>query len=190
MPSVLSLDMSSHTGWCVLKDKKLIKFGLLEIPNPNPKGKFPINIYEWAEKNILGVIELIKNNPTDIIVIERTNLGRQRDSQSFLEYSHCLLWQQLRGLDLTSKIEYIDSTQWRKLIGLKMTDKDKENNKLITKSKQKVVKVNNIRIGRINKKHLVVRWANETFKQEFKLKHNDIADSIGVGTAYFLKNNY
>jgi hypothetical protein len=38
--------------------------------------------------------------------------------------------------------------------------------------------------GKVTKKHLSVRWVNETFGFNMKVKDNDICDAVCLGSAY------
>jgi hypothetical protein len=40
--------------------------------------------------------------------------------------------------------------------------------------------------GKIGKKHLSVRYVNDIFGLDFKIKDNDIADSICLASSYFI----
>lgn len=175
---VLGLDISSNTGWCILEDRKLLEYGLIEY---SIKSKdFPWGILQAAEENSELILEKIKSLTIDKIVIERTNLGRARDSQAFLEATHAYLMSKIKKLDFHDRIQYIDSSEWRKKMNLRLTDTDKKHNKEIKKG----IKILPVK-GKISKKHLSVRMVNELYNLSFKLKHNDIADSILLANSYF-----
>ena len=74
-----------------------------------------------------------------------------------------------------------------------MTKEEKKQNAQIRKKKKAtgatVVKnEEGKRIGKIGKKHVNVRRANELFGLELKLKDEDRADAILLGYAYFIEN--
>lgn len=181
---VLGLDISSQTGWCVMEDGNLLQYGCL--PYEIQSNEFPWGILKSAEEISDLIINKIQNTTCDKIIVERTVLGRARDSQALLESIHTLFQKKIKELDLDQKIHYIDVSLWRKKINLKLSKEDKENNKFINKAKEKVVKKNGKRIGKIGKKHVSVRYANEKFGLNLKLKNNNEADAINLASAFFI----
>lgn len=184
---ILSLDISSSTGWALFKEQNLINYGV--IVQKHDDNSYPFGMLAWATKIVDNIVELI-DNTSDIekIIIERTNLGRQRDSQSLLESVHCILMQRVLEYGWSDKVVYIDTSQWRKTVGLKLSLEDKKQNKFIKESSKKgdkVVKQNGKRIGKVTKKHLSVRAVNNIFNLNLKLKENDISDAILLGFSYF-----
>jgi Holliday junction resolvasome RuvABC endonuclease subunit len=69
MPTLLALDLSSHTGWAVFVDGRLTEYGLKHFPILNPA--FPAQRFEEFWEWITRLIEVYK--PTDIVV-ERPHL--------------------------------------------------------------------------------------------------------------------
>lgn len=182
---ILSLDISTNMGWALLAQNigvssiDLLDSGVLCFKSSE------ISYVDYSETslkamlmqsmNLKGDIEfLIRTTNPDEVVIEQTNKGRSRYSQKLLE------WFQLRAIEAvfekTGKYpKFIDSSKWRSIVGLKMSKEDKKHNKQIRTTKGR---------GLIGKKHLAVRMVNKMYNLKLKIKHNDIADAILVGSAY------
>lgn len=191
---LLGLDISSKTGIVVVSyDNKLISYEQLEIDNPNKHDDFPLSVFPWANKNFAKIVdkieELFNKYKIDKIIIERTNLGRARDSQSFLEATHAYLYDYLYQ-NYKEGFVYLDSSEWRKLVGMRLSTDQKKQNKLINqenKKGNKVIKVNGKRIGKINKKHLAINLCEQIYGLKLKMKDNNIADATMLCYAYLLK---
>jgi len=206
MHRLLALDLSTKTGWAFftstsisdnksLQPFKLEEYGLITL---NQKildfpGDYPENVKRacWAQTN--GVVELIERLRPDTIVIEDTVPGRQALSQRFLEWYHYSL---LSSIDsefvpgAISRVVYIKTGVWRQTVGLKQSKQDAKNNKMANKIKelsptmQREMRKSTGVKGKTTKKHLAVRMVNERFGLSFKVKDNDIADSILLGLAF------
>ena len=60
MKRILGLDIASATGWSILEDNKLIKYGMINIPSE-------MNIFQrlkFFENNLIQIIN--ENNPTEV----------------------------------------------------------------------------------------------------------------------------
>jgi hypothetical protein len=184
---VLSIDASSHTGWAILEDNKLISYGKIDVSCKDKS--WPLGIHQWAKEISENIFTLIKNNTTDLIIIERANSSRFRESQNVLDWMHFNLIDLLIDGNYTSKLLYVDSSRWRQLCGLKLTKEQKKQNRMAKQASNsgKILKVNGKRKGRVTKKHLAVNYVNDTFNLSFKLKDNDIAEAICLGYSYFLQ---
>ncbi len=185
--NVLALDIATHTGWAYFRCSSIktellhsgcINLDLKDIDYQRFDDIVMSKMIKASELLVDEIYELLGGHKFEVnfipmIVIERINLGRQRSVQALL---HLLHWKLIERL-LSENIPfvYLDPSQWRKLINLRMTKDDKKNNKQV-KSK--------LKRGKITKKHLSVRWANERFGLKLKLKDNDISDAIGIGLAY------
>jgi hypothetical protein len=178
---LLALDISTKTGFAVFVDGRLTEYGQLrakvedfnvnDFPDRSPK--YPYNIIDAANSMADQIMELVaKLCPTDIVV-ENTVKGRNRHTQRCLEFLHFALLTRLRG----RKMRYMDPSEWRALLGLRLNKDQKKNNQMVSQGKKR---------GRITKKHLAINWVNETYGKTFKVKDNDICDSIGLGSAYLL----
>lgn len=203
---VLALDISTKTGYAVLEGEEnqipqLKSFGKIETHQKVfDYGGYPFSFLFAAEDIIGRVMQLILDIKPDVIVVEETNMGKSRMKQKVLEYLHCSF---LRAFHTTyvenhhtngvkPEVFYISSSMWRTAIGLNMSKEDKKNNALLSKAKKlsaetgkKLDKASLGIKGKINKKHLSVRYINSNFDKDFKMKDNDICDAISLGTSYF-----
>lgn len=192
---LLALDISTKTGWAIFQKEedgqfRLLDYGLIELGKPVVEfGDFPFNHVDGTKVQAENIIALVEAVKPDEIVIEQTNLGRQRMSQKILEFIHCHFLAKIR--QYVQKVFYIDSSAWRKNLALQLTIEDKKNNNRLsaakTKAKRAGAKLDKKELGikgRINKKHLAIRYVNDRYNLSFKMKDNDIADAICVGTAY------
>ena len=195
---VLALDISSKTGWALLQNKEdgsppsLVEFGLLELEKPIAAyGKYPFSYLRAAAEEAEMVLAKIRQTRPDVVVVEETNLGKNRYTQKFLEFLHCQVLDGIVSLLSPPSVYYISSSAWRSTLGLQMSKEDKKNNSKLSKAKRlaassgKTLDKASLGIrGKINKKHLAVRYVNAQFGLKFKMKDNDIADAICLGTAY------
>lgn len=193
---VLALDVSSRSGWALFDVEEgkpvsapILK-GLVELEEnilTYGSGVYPDNYTAAAVEMARRLSLLAVGYTPDVVVIEETNLGKNRYSQKFLEFVHCCLIAQLRPRFL---VKYISSSSWRSALGIALSKEDKKNNGRLSKAKRKAGeggKVDKKALGvkgKIGKKHLSVRYVNETFGLSFKMKDNDIADAICLGAAY------
>ena len=142
---VLGLDISSQTGWCVMEDGNLLQYGCL--PYEIQSNEFPWGILKSAEEISDLIINKIQNTTCDKIIVERTVLGRARDSQALLESIHTLFQKKIKELDLDQKIHYIDVSLWRKKI--------KKIINLLIRQKRKWLRKMVKELGRLEKNMLV-----------------------------------
>lgn len=192
---VLGLDISTNTGWSILEgsnEPSLVQYGTISLSGTIKEyGVYPKNFITAASIVSTNILHLIDTTKPDIIVIEETNKTSSygnRYSQKILEFIHCLV---ILGLVSRKVLPiYINSSEWRKILGIHMSKNDKKNNSIINKlNKLDKIESNikkkklNLR-GKITKKHLSVKFVNETFNTSFKLKDNDIADSICLALSY------
>lgn len=207
----LAVDASTHAGWAYFEGEpgrmpKRIESGLVENKEPILSfGRYPWGYLHAAASIANQLSEIVDRLHPDIIVVEETNLGKSRYSQKILEFIHfrflqCMyFYQKLQDNDVD--VVYISSSSWRKAIQLTLTKEDKENNAKLKKAKQaarrkksdasKAKKLAEAKKklgvkGKIDKKHLSVRYVNDHFGLNLKLKDNDEADAICLGVAYFL----
>jgi Holliday junction resolvasome RuvABC endonuclease subunit len=191
---VLSLDVSSKTGFCFFEttDKMtLLDYG--QIPKIEcPDKDFPESFVLWANEVFKTVEELIKKHRPDRLVIEQTCAGSKNAmSQKLLEFVHFLLADYI----VKNKIpcSYIMTGIWRKEVGSYMSAEEKKQNKKVKEYKKKhktnVAKdENGKRIGLIGKKHVTIRLVNEVFKDQLKeplkRKDEDTADAIAIALCF------
>lgn len=226
---VLSLDISSRTGWSVFADGKLTDYGMIEhkVKGKFHEGNYPLNIIESAEKMATDLCAVAKKYDPHFIVIEETNLGKNRYSQKQLEFIHCVV---CINIEKYGQIKYLDSSEWRSSLSMGLsTDQRKSNKKIKDEREEKKLeletqwwkdnkraflketeelkkresnKIKKTYDGRCNKyisdgmrkfktinkkvgfKHLSVSYVNANYGFQFKLKDNDIADSICLGEAF------
>lgn len=146
----LALDVSTHTGFAVIDDEKtdqgrkvdLVGSGKLELPRP---GDYPAETYPWnylhaARAAAEVIVELVVKTNPDVIVVEETNLGKQRYSQKLLEFLHYalmnLIGERTTAGAVSAPVFYLTSSEWRSHLGMKMTKGDKSNNKLLKRAKE------------------------------------------------------
>lgn len=195
---VLALDISTSTGWALLEGEsgsipKILESGSIQLGGP--VSGFNSLHYPWdyitaCQKQADALVTLAQSKQCDTVVIEETNrAGRftSRYSQKILEWLHCFL---LLGLQTDYiQVRYINTSDWRKAIGATLTKADKALNVKVRKLKKAGDKEGLKKLGvrgKIGKKHVAVRFVNQTFGTSYKLKDNDECDAICQGVAYFL----
>lgn len=179
---LLSLDISTSTGWAIFENGSLIKYGLSSFKSKQIDYKKTTTesmkaMVESCRLFSKFVCEMIKDHKIDQVVIEQTNNGRARFTQKMLEWLHWNVCESVNSV-LGDYPNYMDSSEWRKLVGLALNKEDKANNKAVSKK---------IKKGKITKKHLAVRIVNDLYNLSFKLKDNDKADAILLGRAYLIR---
>jgi Holliday junction resolvasome RuvABC endonuclease subunit len=195
---VLAIDASTHAGWALLEGEpgdlkpQLVAQGLIENSQPiQAYGDYPACYLAATAAIVERLSELVKAYDPNVVVVEEVNLGKSRYAQRALEWIHCQLMEML--LPLGWSVVYISSSSWRQALGLVMSKEDKKNNSKLSKARKiaastamsihEAKKRVGVR-GRINKKHLAVRFVNELYGLNFKVKDNDRADAICLGLAY------
>lgn len=201
---VLSLDMSTKTGWAFCESTQsgivLIENG--QIPKiSEPAGKYPENYVDWAHMVFTKILELINRFNPDVLVIEETAAGSKNSfSQKILEFIHFLLASHIKTYKM--KAVYYLTEQWRRETGCQMSKEESKRNKEVREYKKKVLKdtgtkttvaydIEGKRIGLVNRKHVNVRRANEVFgsflKEPLRKKDEDTADSLLLNYCYHLR---
>ena len=210
---ILSLDLSTSTGYALVEgvegDKKptILEKGTLVLEKPvlTYHRNYPWN-YLFAADAIIsqvdGLVNIIDaNHGINVVVIEETNLGKNRYAQKTLEWIHhgvvsLLLSKTKYGVEVV----YLSSSSWRQALGLTMTKDDKKNNKRLSDAKVRakvIAQQQNISLpkalaalkkemgirGKVNKKHVALRWVNDTYGLNLKQKDDDIADAICIAVA-------
>ena len=182
MVRILSLDISSKTGWAVHEDLNLMNYGVIRVEikdfnvnkDPNKHESYPYNLLDASNEMARLLAKLIADINPDEIVIENTVKGRNRHTQRLLEWLHKAMIEEIRGLN--RRFYYLDPSEWRRILEIRLSNQDKKNNRLVSSGKKR---------GRITKKHLSVRAANDLYGLKLKIKDNDIADAICLGRAFF-----
>lgn len=178
---VIGLDLSTKSGFAVCE----INNGVVSIIKSGTffRGKdeegtmdnYPKSMMQVAEKAARQVVDLVLSENPDVVVIEETNLGRNRFSQKTLEWIHYCV---LSGVIGKHKIEYISTSEWRKILDIKMSKEDKAHNKNIKETGAR---------GKLSQKHLAIRFVNGYFGLELKPKNEDEADALCLVLAFSKK---
>ncbi len=198
---VLALDLSTSTGWALLEGKlnsplqaKLIEYGTVKLAYPIAKygAAYPWTFVHAARALGRMVLAVVEKTKYDYIVIEETNLGKQRYSQKALEFIHFCVLSELQGLGEMGKVQYVSSSEWRKTLNLALTAEDKRLNRKLSQAKSRAKAANKkldkkalgIR-GKFTKKHMALRFINSVFNLGLKVKDDDVADAICLGMSVF-----
>lgn len=186
---VMSLDLSSKSGWAILNDGKLEDRGLIRVSirdfsvmnHPEQSPEYPKNILDAANEMGSLIEQLIKDKKPDHVVLENTCKGRNRSTQRILEWIHKAVLDRfiLNGWE----INYLDVSEWRRILNIRMSKEDKKNNYNINKGKKKTLGLK----GKVTSKHLSVRFVNEQHNLDLLVSENDQADAICLGMAFIIK---
>jgi Holliday junction resolvasome RuvABC endonuclease subunit len=192
MSRILGLDISTKTGWAVCEvsetEIKLIKAATSEKRDRPKDLIYPTDYLVWATLCYQDIVALIQKYQPDELVIEETSKGSKNNfSQKILEFIHLRVAEYIT--DTGIKATYYMTGEWRGICGCKLTLEEKKRNKEVkTQHGQgtKVVKnAEGKRIGKIGKKHVNIRRANELFNLELIRKDEDRADAILLTYAHF-----
>lgn len=201
---VLSLDMSSKTGWALITSSDegytLVESGIIE-KSSEPPGMYPANYVVWAYQVFDNILDLIGRFSPDVLVIEETVAGsKQVYSQKILEWIHFLVAKYIKESGIEAI--YMLTGTWRAEVGCVMTKEEKKRNKDVREYKKAKEKetgtkpmaaydINGKRIGLVNKKHVNIRRANEVFekflKKPLQKKDEDEADAMLLAYCYHLR---
>jgi len=190
MTRVLALDLSkSSTGYALFIDSQLSNYGNLKNDKPvHQYGSYPWNYLDCIEYSAQLILDKVRELNPEIVVVEETNGSKSRYTQKVLEFLH---FRVLMGLRASVRVEYLNTSDWRRQIGVALSSLDKRQNAKLSKAKSKAkrdgVKLDKKKLGikgRINKKHIAIRYCNGKFGLSLRAKDNDIADAIGIATAY------
>ena len=200
MRHVLALDLSTSTGWALLRQDAdgakpvVLRFGRIQVP-PYEEAPYPWSFDRRSDavaaevaKVLHGLLSALVSDKVEgdlEIVIEESNLGRSRYAQKSQEFIHKAVLQQLRFM--TGLVFYVSSSAWRSTLNLRLTSGDKKQNSVLRKAKKQQEKIDKKQLGikgKITKKHLALRFVLEHHGLAFKMKDNDIADAICLGHAY------
>lgn len=191
---ILALDISTSSGWALLEDGRLLAAGSIKTPGPSAIDvSYPVNYWHAADIMAGRLVDKMVACQPDTIVIEETNGSKSRYTQKILEFIHCALLYHLMGKGWRDKIVYINTSDWRKVVGAHLSKEDKKQNAQLSKAKSAAKKSGKkldkkklgIR-GRINKKHVAIRTANQMFNLELRPKDDDVADAICIAAAYHI----
>jgi len=193
--TILSLDISTKTGWSVVtssdKGLELVHFGQIsKIERPDES--YPGSFVSWAYLCYEAIYKIMEEYQPDSLVIEETAANsKSSHSQKILEFVHFLIAKFIKETNIKST--YLMTGQWRKEAASSMNDDEKKHNKEVLKykktNKTKIAyDINGKRVGKITKKHVAIRRANEVFGKYFdkplRKKDEDLADSLCLSIAY------
>lgn len=192
---VLALDISTKTGWVLLMDRPGFDPGIVEQGRIDLEKRirgFEGKKYPWdyragvnAMVNLITKVVTDRLRGLDMVVIEETNGSKNRYTQKILEWLHKGVLDDLHGL---VEVTYVNTSDWRRSVGAVLTKDDKKLNAKVRKLKKagnkEGLKALGVR-GRTGKKHVAVRFVNDTYKLGLRMKDNDIADAICLGVSYF-----
>lgn len=195
---VLTLDISTKTGWCltVSSDEDLFLEAYGQIPKVEcPDERYPDSYVSWAYLCYEEIEKLFDAHAPDTVVIEETAANSKTShSQKVLEFIHFLVAKLIKETRI--KCVYLMTGEWRKEANSKMNDIEKKRNKEVLKYKKdhktKLARdANNKIMGKITKKHVAIRRANEVFGKYFKeplrKRDEDLCDSLIISLAYHLR---
>jgi Holliday junction resolvasome RuvABC endonuclease subunit len=200
MLRVLTLDASTHAGWALLEGElgnpkpQILAKGLIENDKPvQAFGAYPMNYLHAATGIANRLFGLVTEYKPDVVVIEETNLGKNRYTQKLLEFIHCSLLGQL-AVRYIGRVVYLSSSTWRQALNLRLNLEQRKNNAKLAKAK-KLASETGVAVhaakkklgvkGRVTEKHLAVQYVNEVYNLKLKVKDNDVADAICLGLAFF-----
>ncbi len=195
---ILALDLSTKTGWASMVSTKdgieLEAYGT--VPQIHqPAGQYPVSYVYWAYLVFAEIEKLIDQFAPDTLVIEETVAGSKAVyTQKILEWIHFLV---AKFIEETSiRAIYLLTGTWRSEVGCKMTKEESKHNKAVNKYKEEnktsiAYGADGKRVGRLTKKHINIRRANEVFgdflKTPLRKKDEDTADSLLLGYCYHLR---
>lgn len=195
---VLSLDISTKTGWSLLVSGsdgvELEAYGQ-EPAMSEPPGQYPGNYVDWAYAVYGKITALIDRLHPDVLVIEETASGSKSIySQKILEFIHFLIAKLIKECNI--KAIYLLTEVWRREVGCVMSKAEKDRNKAVREYKKKnkskiAYDISGKRIGLVGRKHVNVRRANEVFGKflntPLRKKDEDTADSLLLAYCYHLR---
>lgn len=194
---ILALDLSTHAGYAVIEKgdgaPELRAHGTVHLGSPvSSFGPYPDCYRRATRLQVDKIWETVKGlHPVDAVVVEETNLGRDRYVQKLLEFLHLTLLGDLSAGTVAKQVVYLDSSEWRRNLGLKLSKDQRRQNTRLSRARRAAeeagAKLDKAALGirgKVTWKHLSVAKANEVFGLQLKMKDNDAADAICVGLAY------
>lgn len=167
----MGLDLSTKTGWAVLDTNGgLSGYGHLIVKDGNQYELVQDYAMISRAENIASQIEqAIQLHTPDKIIIEQTNLGKNRTSQKMLEFVHYAVLKVIQKIGYADRVIYLDTSQWRSRLKITFSKEQREHNKRVNK---------HLARGKITQKHLAVLYVNSKFNLSLLIGQNDIADAI------------
>ena len=150
MYRILSLDVSSKTGYAVLdidedEDKTLLgmqlfDYGLVRMPTPlDEAGIYPWNYLAASKEMGVELCKLVAKYDPRVVVVEEVNKARARYSQKLLEFLHSALLNNLSNITngvQTPAVFYLSTSEWRSRLEIRLSKEDKKNNGKLNKAKR------------------------------------------------------
>ncbi len=132
---ILSLDLSTKSGWSIIDNGKLICYGLVvsKIEGDSFSNDYPHNYIRAAKQMAVDLKEIAIKNKPDYIVIEETNKGKNRFSQKCLEFIHYAI-----NESFGCKVHYIDTSEWRSLLEISLDKEQRSDNKEIKQARDEM----------------------------------------------------
>lgn len=199
---ILTLDLSTSTGWAFSNTSPgqatfNIDYGVIKLDKPihEHAATYPWSYLLAVAALVSQIEQLVEGLHPDIIVIEETNGSRARYTQKVLEFIHFGVLQMIAkyivNKNFKAQVVYINTSDWRKVLGLHLTKDDKKKNAKLAKAKRDALKkgekLDKKKLGikgKVNKKHVAIRFVNDKLGLELKAKDDDIADAICLLLAY------
>jgi len=194
MKIVLSLDLSTKTGWAYYENKELISYGTIFLDKKAKDfGEYPLNFVSFADeifKKITDKVDgFIIGSNESVVVIEETTSSKNNYSQKILEYIHYRIVNHY--CDFTD-VKYVRTGVWRKFVGAYQNADERKYNSKINRLKAKEKKAGRRKIAKIdgkitralNRKDYALRAFKEIFGKELPYSMNDACDAALLGLAY------
>ena len=209
---VLSLDLSTKTGWALLSGPDTLEAsGVLHMakkPGDYPLA-YPLNYVAAAKDHAWAILCLVNEQRPTVVVVEETTPGHETYSHKILEFIHFAV---AEALCLRGPIYYLRTGEWRRAVGLQLTKEQAKANlrKNLDKAKREASAIRfllkqlkgklkhsdhaeklradlkALRMFRTTRKHLAVEKANSIYGLKLIQKENDQADAILIGRAFCL----
>jgi hypothetical protein len=214
MGLAISLDLSTKPGWAIFKREENIYKAekdltwervdsgtLFPDKEISDFGTYPENYVEYSKYIIDRLLDFIASKQSEnglnvdwdtmIFIVEETTPGRNNYAQRILEFLHFYLIESL--MKYNSKIVYLRTGSWKSIVSAKQTKEEQKKNAKIARIKKKTGKKlakdeSGKVMGRITRKHVSVRVANQTFGLNLILKNEDEADALNMAQAYLNMN--
>lgn len=180
----MGLDVSTKTGIAVIDGGQLIYKDLIDVVFLPTELKIDdLNCLDRAQLMAERIMIWVRQYDPDFIYIEQTNLGNSRRDQKLLEFTHAMILLSLGTYQ--KRTAYVNSSQWRSGLSLKFSKEDSKHNKNVKVKKEAGIRAR-AGEGKKTAKHLAVRWCNEKYSLQLKIKDNDIADAICLASYGYL----
>lgn len=192
---VLSLDLSTKTGWAYFEDGELQECGTIFIERSKAtKDEWPYREgYPWdyikTSRNVVNSIAtLFFSFSPDVIVVEETTGSSNNYSQKILEFIHHDLLMLLSMGERKIDVKYIRTGVWRKIVGATQCSEERKWNSKISRIKKKtgsrLAKIDGKVTRKKDRKDYALRAFEGHFGKKLDRELNDACDAALVGLAY------